>query len=294
MKPHGTAKRPSGAEVAALELEVAKTRGEREKLSFANRLAPWAEGGTRCTRCAGPLDPCRDGACATCNAATAAEQVLVEVKARRERAATLREFRRGVLAYFARWVGVAHTDDWFRTYVPKTDSQRTALAAVRAYRGTVDGGPWCLVLSGPTGTGKTSLIVARWRAAIRQCKCHHFFTEAGAYEWWLGARPFVGDDDEETRAEVEEFLCNAPILFLDDLGTTTAGREGWIAVVNRVVEERERHRRPLVATTNLGPADLARLYGKRTLSRLSGGLCLRVDGPDHRLASSSFMQERAA
>lgn len=129
-----------------------------------------------------------------------------------------------------------------------------------------------LVVLGPVGVGKTHAAVATCRG------------QAGAGRHVV-FRPVVELLDDLRPGGPEGALAEAmaaDVLVLDDLAAervTDWTAERLYAVVNR----RWMEQRPIVATANLEPDELAQVLGERMYSRLVGGaVVVRLAGPDRR------------
>lgn len=132
----------------------------------------------------------------------------------------------------------------------------------------------CLVLAGPTGTGKTHLAVAT------------------AWEWFEDGCSvvFARMDDllDDLRAGYEnstyrqrlELIRRCELLVLDDLGAEDT--KDWAAEkVDRIIDWRYINRLPLVVTTNARGDELA----PRIASRLSDRNCsivIQIEATDYR------------
>lgn len=152
-------------------------------------------------------------------------------------------------------------------------------AAVLTRRGpavSLSTGP-SLLLLGPTGVGKTreaygvvramaeTGVVCRWVAT----------TAADAY---ARMRPRSGVDAEDEMRR----LTHAQLLLLDDLGAAKT-TEWTEEITYRIVNHRYEHELPTLITSNVPPAELAKILGHRVASRL-GEMAHRVvlKGPDRR------------
>lgn len=147
------------------------------------------------------------------------------------------------------------------------------VAKLRQWAGEPDGRN--LVVFGPVGVGKTHTAMAACRALIDARSTSLMFC------------PVVELLDDLRPGGTEGALVcvmNAEILVLDDLAAERATdwtAERLYALVNR----RWMEKRPVVATTNLEPSDLAGALGERMYSRLVGGaVSVRLSGRDRRRA----------
>lgn len=129
-----------------------------------------------------------------------------------------------------------------------------------------------LVVLGPVGVGKTHTAVAACRASADTCPLVLFYP---VVELLDDLRP-GGPERALARA------MDAELLVLDDLAAERATdwtAERLYALVNR----RWMEQRPVIATTNLEPPELAAALGERMYSRLVGGaVSVRLSGQDRR------------
>jgi hypothetical protein len=139
-------------------------------------------------------------------------------------------------------------------------------AATAAERFVSDPSLQLLVIGGPTGRGKT--VAAAWVAATLDA-C-----------WWISAKDArVGDEWGQARARA----MKAGNLIVDDLGLEASE---WAAKeVGSLIESRFDRGRRTLATTNVPPAMIAKVYGDRFASRMNQqgtGLYVVCGGTDLR------------
>lgn len=115
----------------------------------------------------------------------------------------------------------------------------------------------CLLLTGPVGVGKSALAVAVARVLFLECSKTVAFTSGRSM--LAALRP--------TGRRLAEFV-DPDLLLLDDLGTekSTEWSDEWLL---SVIDERYTSCRPSVVTTNLTPAELADVVGRRVYDRLA-------------------------
>ena len=136
-----------------------------------------------------------------------------------------------------------------------------------------------VILSGPTGTGKTYQAWAMWRRwAIAFAQANHCIPEAHFYTAPdLLERLRRSFDGEPVR------LSTNSMLVIDDLGVERP-TEWVMEQLYRLIDERYRMRAPLIVTTNLNGRELRARLGDRLVSRLAE-MChaVRIEGKDRRL-----------
>lgn len=135
-----------------------------------------------------------------------------------------------------------------------------------------------VILTGPTGTGKTFQAWAWWqrwavgRETTSLSEVPQFYTAPDLLEQIR--RSYSG------KALV---LDSDALLVVDDLGVERP-TEWVLEQLYRIVDERYRLRKPLVVTTNLGGGELRDRLGDRVVSRLAEMCCaVRLEGKDKRL-----------
>ncbi len=180
-------------------------------------------------------------------------------------------------------VGKRFLDCSLDSYIPATNEQKKALAAIEAYAdglltedGVTDTG---LLIVGPVGTGKTHLAVSILREAHRLGLGIAF---AQVPQVLADIRAGIGRGDEEATAQIDMY-SEVSVLALDDLGServTDWVHEQLFLIINRRYEEML----PTIITSNDSLEILEEHLGKRIASRLAG-MCIGValDGPDYRL-----------
>ena len=131
-----------------------------------------------------------------------------------------------------------------------------------------------LVLIGAVGVGKSHAATAAVRGIVGR----------GASIEWTPIGEMIDRLDwrrPDSPAYLQR-LIDVDVLVLDDIGTERSNE--WTGErVYTVVNRRWLERRPVIATTNLDPPELAEAIGERTYSRLTGGaLLLALAGDDLR------------
>lgn len=120
-----------------------------------------------------------------------------------------------------------------------------------------------LLVSGPTGVGKTHAVLAIARAA----------TERGFGVVYGPASTLLGRLEKEhfgkADGDSEPVFTDCDLLILDDLGTEFAG-SFYTSCLYSLVNSRLLSHRPTIISTNLGRGELLDRYGEQTASRILG------------------------
>ncbi len=138
------------------------------------------------------------------------------------------------------------------------------VAGCRAYAANFTPQSPSLLMTGPTGTGKTHLSLAIARGV----------TERGFGVVYGSVQPFVRrmEADHFGRGEggTEEQLVTCDLLVLDDLGMEFDSPFSRSCIYN-ILNARLLEGRPTIISTNLGAAALRERYGDQITSRIIGG-----------------------
>jgi hypothetical protein len=130
-----------------------------------------------------------------------------------------------------------------------------------------------LLITGPVGGGKTTLLCAGLEGAIRAGKAGLYLREATLLQVERArATAPRGHAPPDLLAAAQR----ASVLGLDDLGTVEEPRAWQRDLIEGLICERWDRDLPLIATTNRTMAELAGLFGERVASRLTGMCGRRV------------------
>lgn len=181
-------------------------------------------------------------------------------------------------------------DKTIKEYDPKdNESQKEAKKQIAAYVNGFE--PHYrmgegLVITGPTGTGKTHLVVGMAKGLIQLHLHIVHFVDVGVWasDFVYGSRSF---DEKKKTIESMKF---ADVLVLDDLGAEMElkNRANVTGSLQTVLLYRYNEAKPTIITTNIKSDDLKTHLGQRVWSRLEGKCqFIPVVGPDQRVADTS-------
>ena len=191
-------------------------------------------------------------------------------------------------------VPARHANCGFNNYAQDLPGQRNALNACRAYTNHLKHGQTgCLVMTGPTGTGKTHLSVSIVRnlMARREGKEPLFARYATSADIandilgaWIRERDREGDNE---KAALQRYIA-PDLLIIDELGLDDQ-REAQIAAIHRVLYGRYDAQKSTVVVSNLTTAKLTELLGDRLWSRLGeNGVIVECNWADQRTAAKGW------
>jgi len=135
-----------------------------------------------------------------------------------------------------------------------------------------------LLLMGDVGRGKTFLSSAIANVAVSARKTVVYLT----FSEFLDLVRMHKFDDDQTYQEGVGRLMEADLLILDDLGAEKV-TEFVAQELFTIINHRMNRQAPMVASTNLSPAELEETYGTRIASRLLNGFdAVMLKGQDVR------------
>jgi len=138
------------------------------------------------------------------------------------------------------------------------------------------------------GLGKTHLQIAAAKELIRRGYTVVCVSDVALMDELSRARGY--DDDGEELNRLLDTVIGAQVLVWDDLGKAKTS-DFRLDMYYQIINERYRHRRPILFSTNEDAETLADKIGEATASRLFGmakGRLYAVEGPDYRLMASEL------
>lgn len=134
------------------------------------------------------------------------------------------------------------------------------------------------LISGNNGNGKTFTAEAIYNWFWNEQTDNMFWNQADLKMKWQSLYAKYGS--------VEYFfeqLINAPLLVLDDIGTTKP-TEAFMEFLYAIVNKRDGSKaiQGTIITTNLNSNSMREVLGGAFVSRVASGRCIRHDGPDRR------------
>jgi len=167
--------------------------------------------------------------------------------------------------------------DWRLEDMEPEPAQIAAIAYCDDYKANISTGRG-IAVSGPTGTGKTSLALAILNGiaerATERLTWMNFARFTTAHDLDNMARDFDGSGHMEHR--------NIKLLVIDDIGASrlTDYAQSELAAL---LDHRYSTYLPTIITTNLSVVDFTAYIGERTLSRLREcSEIIQLSGPDRR------------
>jgi len=169
-----------------------------------------------------------------------------------------------------------------KPYIPDSNHPKQQAAVVDCLKVTDATEQYQLLLTGPSGTGKTHLVCALVRELTRKRRVRHAhfayvpdLTHQLSYE-----RGF------EARDELIRLTQNIDLLVLDDLGAIRIG-DFERDMLMLILHQRHANGRSSIVTTNESLEHLGDLIGPRLVSRMQQARQLLIDGEDYRAKERS-------
>lgn len=141
-----------------------------------------------------------------------------------------------------------------------------------------------LLLAGKNGSGKSFAAECIYQTQTRFVLPKHdhdsafFISQSELNIEWSNQNADYGN----TKSILTK-CCSTKLFVLDDLGTRTpsdAFMDFLYAIIDKRWKLRDSH--GTIITTNLNAELVGKLFGSAILSRISSGVCLRIDGEDRR------------
>lgn len=168
------------------------------------------------------------------------------------------------------------------TFANSAETDKHNLSVYKKAKEISEQGETNLLLTGPTGTGKTYLITACANLAISLNRSALFYTAYNLNTMFLDAHL----SDYQTRLTILETLTDADMLIIDDLGTEIVYKNVTAEYLFAVINERIAQHKQTIISTNLTLADLRDRYDERIFSRLVDQNCTivaQLKGADKRI-----------
>jgi hypothetical protein len=160
------------------------------------------------------------------------------------------------------WPDIAEAHKIPSRYWTVSIEQSRPTPAIKVMDEIDDGTDQCIVLAGPTGTGKTHAMIAGFRRSAI------WYRSACVY-WTFPAlvRALISDGSDE----VLERAIEADLLAIDDMGSTYLKPDGVAeASIEEILVSREANEALTLLTTNLTLVQFRDVFGDRISDRIAG------------------------
>ncbi len=139
-----------------------------------------------------------------------------------------------------------------------------------------------ILISGTTGVGKTHICEC---LANKLAEKNYSICFVSAFDLNNMFLKYHTSFDQSKSSHLSP-LIDSEFLFIDDLGTEPVLKNVTQNYLYLILSERERHKKPVIITTNLLPENILDRYGERIYSRLANkrlGFMVHIGGNDLRL-----------
>jgi DNA replication protein DnaC len=136
-----------------------------------------------------------------------------------------------------------------------------------------------LFLWGSPGGGKTHLACAYARFMAWHGIGFYFISVP---DLLLEIRSCFSSESKQNESDLIGEYLTPSILILDDMGTEKI-TEWSLQTLYLIIDGRYADNKQTVFTSNLTLSEIAKTYGDRIASRIGSGVCLKIDGNDHRI-----------
>ena len=173
----------------------------------------------------------------------------------------------------------AHTLGGFKKPMPKiSEINEKPEEYMRHVKEFVEKPVGLFLISGKNGNGKTFTSQAIYEHFWHPHTDNQFWNQADLKMKWQSLYAQYGSTDYFFGE-----LVKAPLLVLDDIGTTRPS-EAFMEFLYNISDKRHQFKNThgTIITTNLNSTSMREMFGDAFVSRVACGRCVRHDGPDRR------------